>query len=253
MIHLGSLPGAPLHADDFASVLEAAERDARLLAAAGFDALLVENFGDVPFHADRVPATTVAAMAIAVRAVRDISGLQVGVNVLRNDAMAALAIAAATGAEFIRVNVLTGTMYTDQGPIVGRADEVMRLRRDIAPQTLVLADVFVKHATPPPGLAIEHAAEDTVRRGLADALVVSGSGTGKPPSLTAIRKVKAAVRGTPVLLGSGVTAATARKFLDVADGIIAGTTLKQRGVAANAVAPKRAAAFIRAARRKRTR
>src|SRR5690606_40090544 len=90
---------------------------ARTLADAGFPALMVENFGDVPFYADRVPAVTVAAMTRCVEAVKEATGLSVGVNVLRNDVESALSVAAATGAQFVRVNVLTGTMFTDQGPI----------------------------------------------------------------------------------------------------------------------------------------
>ncbi|NIW74677.1 MAG: phosphorybosylanthranilate isomerase, partial [Gemmatimonadetes bacterium] len=87
---------------------------------------------------------------------------------------------AATGARFIRVNVLSGSMFTDQGPIVGRAAEVARLRAALHPDLVVLADVMVKHATPPPGLTIEQAAADLWERSGADGIVVSGTGTGRP-------------------------------------------------------------------------
>jgi membrane complex biogenesis BtpA family protein len=175
--------------------------------------------------------------------------LPVGVNVLRNDAPAALAVAAATGAAFIRVNVLAGTMQTDQGPISGRAAEVARLRATLGVPAQVLADVFVKHAVPPPGLTLEQAAIDTWERAGADGLIVSGAGTGRETSLDDPRRVKAAAPGAPVYAGSGVTADSVGAVLQVADGIIVGTALKREAVTTAPVDPSRARAFTAAARR----
>jgi membrane complex biogenesis BtpA family protein len=253
MIHLAPLPGAPGYEGTLDAVLEAAQRDAVTLETAGFDGIMIENFGDAPFFADDVPKTTVAAMTRAVATVRDAVALPIGVNVLRNDALAAMSIAAATGAAFIRVNVLSGTMWTDQGPISGRGAELARLRRSVAPDVAVMADVFVKHATPPPGLTIEQATHDLAGRGGADAIIVSGTGTGSPPTIATLRTVRAAAPDRPLYLGSGVAAGTVAKFLGVADGVIAGTSLKQHGVTTNPVAAKRARDFVAAARRRPTR
>jgi len=248
MIHLGALPGAPRFGGDLEAVLAAACADARALEAAGFDALLVENYGDAPFFADDVPQATVAALARAVAEVRRTVQLPVGVNVLRNDALAALAIAAATGAAFIRVNVLAGTMYTDQGPISGRAAAVARLRAGLCPSLSILADVFVKHALPPPGLTLEQAAADTWIRGGADGLIVTGTSTGRETSLDDLRRVREAVPNAPLYAGSGVTAESVRAVLGMADGLIAGTALKRDGRVSNPVDPARARAFVAAAR-----
>ena len=152
MIHLPPRPGAPDSLLGMDQILDRVRGDAAALADAHFDAVLVENFGDSPFYPDQVPPETVAALTRAVVVAREVAAdLPVGVNVLRNDARAALGIAAATGAAFIRVNVLAGTMWTDQGPIVGRAHDIARVRRAIAPTCCVLADVQVKHAAPSPG------------------------------------------------------------------------------------------------------
>jgi hypothetical protein len=248
MVHLGALPGAPRFAGDFEAVLAAAVADARILAAAGFDALMVENYGDRPFFADDVPKVTVAALARAVSEVRRAVPLPVGVNVLRNDAPAALAVAAATGAAFIRVNVLSGTMNTDQGTLVGRAAEVARLRRALETPAQVLADVFVKHAVPPAGLTLEQAAADTWERAAADGLIVSGEGTGRPTSLDDLARVRAAAPGAPLYVGSGATAATVARLLRAAEGVIVGTALKQGGRTTAPVDPERARALVAAAR-----
>jgi membrane complex biogenesis BtpA family protein len=247
MVHLGPLPGSPSYRGEIDAVVAAAVLDARVLESAGFDGVIVENFGDAPFFADDVPKVTVAAMARAAADVRRAVGIPVGVNVLRNDGLAAVAVAASSGASFIRINVLSGIMTTDQGTITGQAAAIARARRELTPDLWIMADVFVKHAVPPAGLSIEQAASDLARRGGAGAIIVSGDATGRPPGIALVRKVKAAAGDVPVYVGSGVTAGTAGRFLSAADGVIVGTSLKQRGVTTNPVAANRARAFVAAA------
>jgi membrane complex biogenesis BtpA family protein len=249
MVHLPALPGAPRWEGDFASVIERATTDARALAGAGFDALMVENFGDVPFYGHQVPSETVAAMTVAVASVLNAVEIPVGVNVLRNDAAAALGIAAATGARFVRVNVHTGAMWTDQGLLEGRAAETLRHRRALALEVAILADVHVKHATPPAGLTLADAAADTWHRGLADALVVTGRGTGDAAAAGDVMRVRTSVPTAPVLVGSGVDAETVQSTLEQADGVIVGSAVMEGGRAGTRVDPRRAAALVRAAGR----
>ena len=245
MVHLGPLPGSPRYRGEIAEVVMRATSDARTLIAAGFDSVLVENFGDTPFFADDVPKATIAAMTRAVTAVAEL-GVPTGVNVLRNDALGALAVAAATGATFIRVNVLSGVMHTDQGTISGKAAEVARLRATVAPTVAVLADVFVKHATPPGGLTIDQAAADLWERAGADAIGVSGPGTGKAVDRSHLERVAAAAPGAPLYIGSGANADSAKDLLVVCAGLIVGTALKVGGATEAPVDPERARAFVAA-------
>jgi membrane complex biogenesis BtpA family protein len=248
MVHLAPLPGSPQYRGVFEQVIEAAVSDATVLAEAVFPCLLVENFGDVPFFSESVPPETVAAMTVAVREVSRACGLPVGVNVLRNDGMAALAVAAATAAPFIRVNVLVGTMYTDQGPIVGRAAELARSRATICPTTEIWADVLVKHAVPPPGVDAASLAADTVERGLADAVIVSGPSTGLPVDPDVGALVRGAVpQGTRVVVGSGATPTGIPALLEFADTVIVGSAVKHDGDARQAVDPARAASMVSSA------
>lgn len=252
MIHLPALPGAPLHQGGMGPVLEAAEADARTLAGAGVDGIFVENFGDVPFHGGRVPPETVAAMTRAVALVREVAGgLPVGVNILRNDADAALAVATAAGAAFIRVNVHVGTMWTDQGALTGRAGHTLRRRPALHPTCAILADVHVKHATPLPGESLEDAARDCWHRGRADALVVSGTGTGRSTDPERVRRVVRAVPDAPVWIGSGATPETLPDLWPVAHGFIVGSALQRDGRAGNRVDRERASRFMAAVRRLR--
>lgn len=247
VVHLGALPDSPRFAGDLDRVVGAAVADARALQEAGFGAVIVENFGDAPFYADNVPNATVAAMTLAVARVADAVDVPFGVNVLRNDVLAALAIAAATGAAFVRVNVLTGTMLTDQGTIEGRAAEALRLRASLHSSAAIYADVMVKHAVAPPGTTIEQVTADTTRRGGADAVIVSGAATGDAPDRDTIRRAASAAGPVPVLIGSGATENTVGGLLEVADGVIVGTCLKVDGVTTNPVDGSRAAAFVKAA------
>lgn len=250
MVHLLPLPGSPRYSGVMEEVVSTAATDAAILLDAGFPALMVENFGDAPFYADRVPSETIAALTVAVDQLSHL-GVPVGVNVLRNDAIAALGIAAATGASFIRVNVLTGTMFTDQGPIIGRAAEVQRGRARLAPDVEVWADVMVKHAVAPAGLEPAQAALDTVERGMADAVVVSGPGTGAEVDLEQAGAISRAVpHGIRVVIGSGASVENLDRLLSVADSVIVGSAIKADGRAENRPDPLRAKAFVeRAAER----
>jgi membrane complex biogenesis BtpA family protein len=248
MVHLGPLPGAPAFGGDLSAVIDQAVADAKLISEAGFEAIMIENFGDAPFYADDAPKATIAALTTAVNAVAGASDVPIGVNVLRNDALGALAVAAATPATFIRVNVLSGSMFTDQGPIIGKAAEVARLRAALCPDVEIMADVFVKHATPPAGLTLIDATHDLVERSGADAVVVSGAGTGSPTSVNDLATV-ATASSLPVFVGSGATADTVRTLLATANGVIVGTAIKVDGVSTNPVDLERARAVVAEARR----
>lgn len=249
MVHLPPLPGSPRSALSMDEIVEIAVRDARILVESGFDGVVVENFGDAPFFAEPVEPVTVAAMGRVVAAVRhEVPSTRLGVNMLRNDARAALSIAAVCGAQFVRVNVHVGAAATDQGVIEGRAAETLRLRRALGVPVEIWADVHVKHGRSLAHPEIGREAEDAVRRGLADALIVSGAGTGWDTSLDDVREVVRLELGVPVLIGSGATAQSVSLFLREADGVIVGTSIKQAGDTTARVDGERARQFVEAVR-----
>ena len=251
VVHLPPLPGSPRWAGDRAGLLEAARRDAAALIEGGMDGFIVENFGDAPFFADRVPPETIAAMTALASELRRTVGdaPTMGINVLRNDAAAALAIASAVGADWIRVNIHTGAMLTDQGWIEGKAAETLRRRAALgATDVRIAADVGVKHALRPEGFSIAESARETVGRGLADAVIITGVATGAAVAGDDLAEVRAALPDTPLWIGSGATAATIGSLLETADGVIVGTTLKADGELAAPVDRARVAAFVAAAR-----
>jgi len=220
MVHLEPLPGAPLFGGSIDDVIEAAIADAKALTEGGCDGIVFENFGDRPFR-KHVEAETIAAMTRVITEVKP--RIPFGVNALRNDARAAIAVAASTGAAFIRINVHTGTMATDQGIIEGEAAETLRFRASLAPRVLIFADYLVKHATP----VGEHSVRDLRERGLADAIIISGAETGLPADAKRLAEVRRQI-DAPILIGSGITGDNADDYPD-ADGAIVGTSLKSRG------------------------
>jgi membrane complex biogenesis BtpA family protein len=240
VVHLAPLPGSPRWKGDLERVIELAVNDARAYERGGAHAVFVENFGDVPFTKAKVGAETIAAMAAAGRTIRGAVKFPIGFNVLRNDARAALALCAACDGHFIRVNIHTGAMLTDQGIIEGEAYETLRYRERICPGVEILADVHVKHAVPLGDWPIAIAARDTLERGLADALIVSGTGTGEAADISDLEKVRRACPAAKILLGSGVTAENVRDYSQ-ADGFIVGSSLKRGGRLSNPVDVKRVA------------
>ena len=250
VIHLPPLPGSArgTSARDMSGILESVRRDAAAWASGGANALFVENFGDVPFRKGAVGPETVAAMTLAVSLASAESGLPVGVNVLRNDVEAAVAIAAHAGGQFVRANVYVGAAVTDQGLIEGRADSVQALIRRLDAPISVWADVDVKHAAPLSSRPIGELAEDAVVRGLAEAVIVSGAGTGQPVNAADLRAVRATLADTPIYIGSGATAMTLPSLLEIADGAIVGTAGKIDGIVSNAVDRDRVRALVAAAR-----
>ena len=236
VVHLPAMPGDPgRQAVEFEAVLDHAMADAGALASGGVEALILENFGSAPFFrgtaGERVPPHQLAILAVLARQCVQRFEIPVGVNCLRNDAPAALGIAAAVGAGFIRVNVHTGAYVTDQGLIEGEAHHTLRYRQALgaAGRVAILADVLVKHAAPLAPLSPTAAVHDCLERGLADAVIVTGDATGAPLALELLQEVRRAAGERPVLVGSGLTPQRAADLAPLADGAIVGTWLKEGG------------------------
>jgi uncharacterized protein len=248
VVHLLPLPTSPTWGGSLKAVLDRAEREATALASGGVDGLIVENFFDAPFCKDQVDPAVVSAMSLIVARLQHMVTLPIGINVLRNDARSALAIATCTQAQFIRVNVLTGVMATDQGLIEGRAHELLRYRRELGSDVKIFADVLVKHARPLSSPNLTVAVQDTIERGLADAVILSGWATGSPPNLEDLELAKAAAHATPVFIGSGADWDNVSTLMQAADGVIVSSSLKRQGRREQPIDPIRVGRFVEAAR-----
>ena len=238
VVHLHALPSAARHRS-MTTLLAAALADAHAYAEGGFDGIVIENFGDAPFHkgtaADPVPPDVTAGLAIAADRIWNAVGLPIAINCLRNDGMAALGVAAAVGAHWVRVNVLSGAYVTDQGLIEGEAARLFAYRRQLHCDVQVLADFLVKHASPLAAIDVAAGARDLAERSGASGIVLSGSRTGEPVDVALLDTVRAAVGGFPIWLGSGLSLANAAVLWPRCDGAIVGTACKQAGDVARPV------------------
>jgi uncharacterized protein len=247
VVHLLPLPTSPRWAGSLKAVIDRAEQEAAALKSGGVNGIIVENFFDAPFTKSQVDPAVVSAMTVVTQRIKSLVGLPLGLNVLRNDAKSALAIATCLNCEFIRVNVLTGVMATDQGLIEGEAHHLLRYRRELGSNVKIFADVLVKHAHPLSSPNLTVAIKDTIERGLADAVILSGWATGSPPNLEDLELASRAANGTPVFIGSGASWENIATLMQAADGVIVSSSLKRQGRIEQPIDPNRVSQFVEAA------
>lgn len=246
MVHLPPLPGSPHARLPVDEIVAFARREVSALERGGVDGVLLENFGDAPF--ERVPADprTLVAFGIVARAVCQQAQVPVGINVLRNAPIFALAIAAVAGAAFVRVNIHMGVYHTDQGVIEGTAGETLRYRRQVgAGAAAVLTDARVKHATHvAPFETLAEEIRTLVDRGRSDGIVLTGRATGAPITPETLAVLEEVHVPVPVIAGSGVTLSNIARLRACVDGAIVGTALKRDGVVTNPVDEARVRALV---------
>ena len=248
MVHLGALPGAPLFdaTRGLAGLVEDARADLAALQAAGFDAVMFGNENDRPYEFDVDRAST-ATMAYVIGQLASDIRVPFGVNVLW-DAQSSVALAAATGAQFVR-EIFTGTYASDMGPWTPDAGAAMRYRDRLGRQDLLmLYNVSAEFADSLDRRSLADRARSAVFSSIPDAVLVSGQITGEAAALSDLEAVKAVLPKTPVLANTGVTHETVADVLRIADGCVVGSALKVDGDTWNAVDPARAADFMARAR-----
>jgi uncharacterized protein len=240
VIHVGALPGTPASSQTVSDIMEQAVDEARVYRAGGVDGLMVENMHDVPYLRGRVGPEIVAAMAVTARAVKEECGLPTGVQILAGANLEAMAAAHAAGLDYIRAEAYAFAHIADEGWIESSAAELLRYRKQIgADRVQVWADVKKKHSSHAVTTDISlGATAEAVEFMRGDAVIVTGSVTGRPPQLSDVEEVKAH-SGLPLILGSGIDAANLAHFYESADGFIIGTYFKKDGRWENTVDPAR--------------
>jgi membrane complex biogenesis BtpA family protein len=248
MVHLDPLPGAPLHdaAAGIDGIVDRARKDLAALQAAGVDAVMFGNENDRPYEL-KVDVASTAAMGFVIGRLRSEMKVPFGVNVLW-DPKASVALAAATGAAFIR-EILTGNYASDMGPWTPNAGETMRYRNHVGrPDLALFNNISAEFAYSIDRRSLPERARSAIFSSLPDAILVSGNITGEAAPLSEVEAVKKACGKTPVLVNTGVRHATVADVFAVADGCIVGSSLKVDGDTWNPVDPDRAAEFMRLAR-----
>ncbi|ABM80961.1 BtpA/SgcQ family protein [Hyperthermus butylicus] len=241
MIHLPPTPSYVKDRVDIDRLVDYALWEAGKLADAGFNAVIIENYGDHPYTVTAPSLSVLAIARIAAEVARTYSGkLRVGINILRNAAPQALEAALVSGASFIRVNSYCELRVSMEGILTPAAYIIERIREELRAPVLVFADVDVKHSAPLATASLEQILHDCARRGRPDAIIVSGSATGEPPSPGYVASIKAMVPYKPIIIGSGISIDNIMAYWRVADGFIVGTSIKLNGKTLNPVDERRA-------------
>lgn len=251
MIHCPAFPGAPRYRGATREeIYSACRRDAERLIAGGMHGLLVENHGDIPFSKpEDVGHETAAFMAVVADRLSQEFGVPLGINVLANAPIPAFAVAAASGASFIRVNQWANAYVANEGFMEGRAAEALRYRSKLRAEGIrVFADSHVKHGS---HAIVADRSVTELTRDLAffdaDGVIATGQRTGDSAALDEIETVRDATH-LPVLVGSGVSPENVVPILERVDAVIVASSLKEAGVWWNPVEAARVAAFVEAAR-----
>ena len=251
MAHVPALPGTPRY-DARAGVdgmIEKMRPDIEHLLAGGVDAIMFCNEDDRPYVFQAAPEQ-IAAMARVVTELRP-RGVPFGVDFLW-DPTAALCIAAATGASFVR-EVFTGVYESDMGLWAPDAAALLRLRHNLgADHIRLFFNVAPEFCSPLGTRTVAQRAKSAVVSSLADGILVSGPMAGAEADFGAIQEAKAAVGDdVPVLLNTGAKPGNIAEYLRVADGVIVGSSLKVDGYTWNPVDPARVKAFMERANQAR--
>ena len=253
MIHVRALPGTPRHTPPLPAIIDTARREAETYLQAGLDMLLIENMHDVPYLKEHVGPEITAAMTAVGIAVRQVSDLPLGVQILAAANHEALAVALACDAQFIRAENFAYAHVADEGLMpTAEAGPLLRYRRQIgAEHVRIIADVKKKHSSHAmtADVSLAEAAQTTTFFG-ADALVVTGTATGQPAAIDDVATVKNAV-SVPVCVGSGITADNLTPLWPHTDVFIVGSTFKRDGLWSNPIDLKRVSAFMTEVRRLR--
>ena len=243
MAHLPALPSTPRYNEalGIAGIIDRVRTDVDLLVKGGVDAVMFCNEDDRPY----VFKATIDQIAVMTRVVTECRPkyLPFGVDFLW-DPMAAMAIAHATGANFIR-EVLTGVYEFDMGLWSPDAGEVMRFRKQVgAEHVKVFYNIVPEFAASLGDRSIAQRARSAVVSCLADVILVSGPMAGSEPVVDHFYAIKEAVNEIPVFLNTGARVENISTFLKVADGVIVGSSLKEDGDTWNPVDPKRVKEFL---------
>ncbi len=238
VVHLPPLPGSPRWNPEerLDAILERALSDARALEEGGVDAIIVENYGDAPYAIRVREPETLAATSIVVHEIVKSVAIPVGVSLLRNSGPEAVAIAAVTGASFIRVNAFCEPRASPEGILEPVARDTLLKARALGWRGQILADVDVKHSLPlSPGYDPRWALRETLHRCKPDAIIVSGARTGEAPDPGYVAALRSNAPGVKIVLGSGATPDNIRLYWRLVDGFIVGTYFKLDGVTTNPV------------------
>jgi membrane complex biogenesis BtpA family protein len=242
MVHLHALPGSPKYQGDLEEIYEAALKDLRALEKGGAGAVIIENFGDVPYAANNELINKIAFASMVARLRRE-TKLPVGINYQFNDVETEWAVAYNSDVDFIRCEVFAENRVGPNGLFIAAGPELMRMKAHYNKDVMILADANVKHTFALAEQPLDFTIESLIEGG-ADGIIVTGITTGVNPSVEDVKLVNKHAKGLPVFLGSGINDKNVNEYLPYINGAIVGSSLKKDHIVENPVDLKNVKKFM---------
>jgi membrane complex biogenesis BtpA family protein len=246
MIHISALPGTPNYKGSVKQIIEQAKREALIYKENGIDAIAIENMHDVPYLKGKVGPEVTSLVSVIGYEVKNLTKLQCGIQILAGANKDALAAAHSAGLDFVRVEGFVFAHVADEGIIESDAGELLRYRKQIAAENiLIFTDIKKKHSSH--SITADVDIIETAKAAqffLSDGIIITGSSTGYEADIDEVKKIKDEIN-LPVIIGSGMTTENIIKYLPVADAFIVGSSLKKEGMWMNEVDVERVKVFMK--------
>lgn len=245
MVHVQALPGTPQNKYGISQICDMAVEEAKVYTEAGLDAIIIENMHDVPYLKGTAGPEIVASMTAVAKAVREVTDLDLGIQILAGANKEALAVAQAANFQFIRAEGFVFGHLADEGYIESCAGELLRYRKAIGAEKIeIFTDIKKKHSSH--AITADVDIDETAKAAeffLSDGLIVTGSSTGKAVYLHELKSLKDKVN-LPVLIGSGITLENLTEYWEYASGFIVGSHFKEEGYWKNPISLDRLNMFM---------
>lgn len=242
MVHLLPLPSSPLFEGNIEQIEQRALQDVEALIKGGVDAFIIENFGDVPYD-NTISLEAYSVMLSITNKIKEVATIPFGLNIQYNCTEHEWSMAYATKADFIRVEAFVENRIGTHGISYASAPKLMRMKQQYPSECMIFSDINVKHTYPMADIKMEDAAHESIESG-SDAIIITGKATGENPKIEEVIALKEKLKNTPVLIGSGINSQNVNDFLQYADGIIVGSSLKYNGDVYQCIDPKKVEEFM---------
>lgn len=242
MVQPNPLPGSYRHKDEkIETIIDQALKETEIIAEYDFDGLIIQNMNDMPIKQIASPEAIAYMTRIGYEIKKRFPELILGILV-NWDGVAALSVADAIGADFVRVeHLFTGAEVTSAGILQAQCVEIAELRKKINSNIPIYADVYETHGVPLGRKPMQDAAWEAVHEAFADGLFIAG----KTPeeSIELVKEARNKLDNTPIILGGGATGDNVYELLQHYDGVAVATWIKN-GDMKNPVDPELAKIFI---------
>ncbi len=245
MIHVQALPGTPRHKLESSYIIDQALKEAKIYKSAGIDSIMIENMHDIPYIKTGVGHEVSSLMCLIAYLIKQETKLPVGIQILAGANKEALAVAKASGIDFIRAEGFVFAHTADEGIIEAQAGDLLRYRKQIdADSVAIFTDIKKKHSSH--AITQDVSLLDTAKAArffLSDGVIVTGSHTGEAASVDELKTLKDAL-DFPILVGSGITQDNVSTYFPICDAMIVGSYFKEHGYWENKLNYERIAKFM---------